>query len=56
MGTKKENLSDLESHKQRVIDINNKPKLKHLAYMLPTYEKLIAELEAELLIKGTKLN
>lgn len=55
MGTKKEILSDIETHKKRVVDINTKPKLKHLAYMLPVYERLIGELEAELSEKGTKL-
>lgn len=55
MGTKKEILLDLETHRQRVIDINTKPKLKHLTFMLPVYERLINELETELSEKGTKL-
>lgn len=55
MGTKKEIITDLETHKKRVTDIKTNPKLFKLSYMIETYERFIKELEIELQEKGTKL-
>ena len=55
MGTKKEIVSDIETHKQRIADIKTKPKLQKLSCMVEVYERLIQELETELSEKGTKL-
>ena len=55
MGTKKEIVSDIETHKKRIADIKTKPKLQKLSCMVEVYERLIQELETELSEKGTKL-
>jgi hypothetical protein len=55
MGTKKEIVLDIETHKKRVHDIQTNPKLFKFSYMLETYARLIKELEDELAEKGTRV-